>query len=102
MNQDEKGFSVLKETTFELPAEFGKGQRILLDLGRVEVMAKVTLNGKVYNTLWMPPFELDVTDALKAGQNTLSVLVTSTSQKKPTLGSEVQLRTVTRTTIDHG
>jgi len=99
-NQDEKGFSVLKETTFNLPAEFGKGQRILLDLGRVEVMAKVTLNGKVYDTLWMPPFELDVTDALKAGQNTLSVLVTSTSQGKPTLGSEVQLRTVTRTTID--
>jgi len=25
-------------------------------------------NGKTYDTLWMPPLELDVTDALKAGK----------------------------------
>jgi len=40
LNQDEKGYSVLKETTFDLPADFGKDQRVVLDLGSVEVMAK--------------------------------------------------------------
>jgi len=93
--QDEKGYSVIKETTFDLPAAFNKGQRVVLDLGKVDVMAKVTLNGKSYDTLWMPPFELDVTNALKPGHNTLKVLVTSTSDGQPKLGEAVQLRTTT-------
>jgi hypothetical protein len=92
-NKDEKGFSVNKEITFTVPADFGKGQKILLNLGSVEVMAKVTLNNKEFETLWMPPFVLDVTDAVKSGDNKLKVLVTSTSQGKPKLG-DVKLRTV--------
>lgn len=99
---DEKGYSVLKEAEFELPKGFGAGQRVLLDLGRVEVMAKVTLNGKAYDTLWMPPFELDVSDALQAGKNTLKVQVTSTSAGQPKLGDVVQLRTLTRSLVDEG
>ena len=92
-NKDGQGYSVFQETTFTVPAGFGKGRKIELDLGPVEVMAKVTLNGKEFETLWMPPFALDVTDALKSGDNTLKVLVTSTSQGKPKLG-DVKLRTV--------
>ena len=61
----------------------------------VEVMAKVTLNGKEFETLWMPPFALDVTDVVKTGDNKLKVLVTSTSKGKPKLG-DVKLRTVPR------
>jgi hypothetical protein len=98
--QDEEGYSVLKETTFDLPAAFGKDQRMVLDLGRVEVMAKVTLNGKTFDTLWMPPFELDVTDAVKSGRNTLTVLVTSASTGQPRLGSMVRLKTATRMTVE--
>jgi hypothetical protein len=97
--QDAQGYSVLKETTFDLPDAFGKGQRLVLDLGNVEVMAKVTLNGKTFDTLWMPPFTLDVTDALKSGKNTLKVLVTSTSKGQPKLGQVVQLKTLTRMPI---
>ena len=82
--------------TFELPAAFCKGSRVVLDLGQVEVMAKVTLNGKTFDTLWMPPFSLDVTDVLKPGRNTLKILVTSTSKGQPKLGSMVQLKTTTR------
>jgi len=92
-NKDEKGFSVYNEITFSVPADFGKGQKVELDLGKVEMMAKVTLNGKEFETLWMPPFALDVTEALKTGENKLKVLVTSTSQGKPTLG-DVKLRSV--------
>ncbi len=100
LKQDENGYSVLKETAFELPAGFGKGERVVLDLGEVEVMAKVTLNGKPYDTLWMPPFALDVTDAVKPGGNTLKVMVTSTSKGPPKLGKAVQLKTVTQKGID--
>jgi len=98
-NKDEKGFSVLKELVFSVPADFGKGQKIVLDLGQVEGMARVTLNGKDFDTLWMPPFALDVTEVLHAGDNHLKVLVTSTSQGKPILG-DVTLRTVSRQSLE--
>jgi hypothetical protein len=49
-----------------------------LDLGQVEMIASVTLNGKKLRTLWTPPYSLDVTDALKSGENTLQIEVTST------------------------
>jgi hypothetical protein len=96
IRKDEKGYSVLQKTTFNVPSEFGKGQRVYLDLGKVEVMAKVTLNGRVFDTLWMPPFMLDVTNVLKPGKNKLQVLVTSTSEGQPKLGNVVQLKTTTR------
>lgn len=97
--KDEKGYSVSQETTFELPAGFGEGQRITLDLGKVSVMAKVTLNGKAFDTLWMPPFKLDVTGALKPGMNTLQILVTSTSTGKPKLGETVRLKAAPRVIV---
>lgn len=52
-----------------------KDRRLFLDLGRVEVIAEVKLNGKHLGTLWKPPFRADVTDALKAGDNALEVNV---------------------------
>ncbi len=93
MKKDVEGFSVFKEITFAVPNGFGDGQKVELDLGNVEVMAKVTLNGKEFETLWMPPFTLDVTEAVKNGINKLKVLVTSTSQGRPAIGN-VMLRTV--------
>jgi len=95
----QQGFSVQQETTFSVPSEFGKDQRVYLDLGKVEVMAKVTLNGKAYDTLWMPPFRLDVTDVLKPGENKLQVLVTSTSEGQPKLGKPVRLNTATQKSV---
>ena len=89
------GCAITQETSFTAPTGFGTDQRVILDLGQVQVMARVTLNGRAYDTLWMPPFELDVTDNLKPGNNRLEVLVTSTSQGKPALGT-VQLKTVAR------
>ena len=46
-----------------------------LDLGQVAVIAEVRLNGKDLGILWKPPFRLDVTEALQAGENTLEVKV---------------------------
>ncbi len=46
-----------------------------LDLGQVAVIAEVRLNGKDLGILWKPPFRLDVTESLQAGENTLEVKV---------------------------
>ena len=49
--------------------------RMFLDLGRVAVSAEVILNGRNMGILWKPPFRLDVTDALKPGDNALELRV---------------------------
>jgi len=49
--------------------------RVLLDLGRVEVMARVRVNGKDCGILWKPSYCVDITDAVKAGDNALEVAV---------------------------
>ena len=38
-------------------------------------MARVQLNGKDLGILWKPPYRVDVTDSLKAGENTLKIAV---------------------------
>jgi hypothetical protein len=62
--------------TFQLPADMlAKGRGVYLDLGRVEVMAEVRLNGKDLGVLWKAPFRIDATAALAPGENTLEVKV---------------------------
>lgn len=97
--EEDGGFTVMHETTFELPADFGKGRRVILDLGRVPVMATATVNGKAFDTLWMPPFAQDVTDAVRPGRNTLRVQLTSTSNARPELSDAIRLRTAARMTV---
>ncbi|MCP5523768.1 MAG: hypothetical protein H7A46_19700 [Verrucomicrobiales bacterium] len=46
-----------------------------LDLGKVAVMAEVRVNNRDLGILWKPPFRVDVTTALKPGENTLEVRV---------------------------
>jgi hypothetical protein len=50
----------------------------VLDLGSVNAVARVKLNGKDLGTLWKAPYKYDVTKALKAGKNTLEVTVVHT------------------------
>jgi alpha-L-rhamnosidase len=57
------------------PAISHQSSVITLDLGRVEVMASVTLNGKDLGILWKTPYQVEVTDALKTGENTLEITV---------------------------
>jgi len=64
-------------TEFSLDAT-AKDTRVELDLGRVEVIASIRVNGALVRTLWAPPFKLNITSALKQGTNRLSVEVTNT------------------------
>ena len=51
---------------------------MVLDLGRVESLAKVEVNGKDFGDVWSPPYRIPLTGAVKAGKNTLKVSVTDT------------------------
>jgi len=48
-----------------------------LDLGDVQVIAEVTLNGRDLGILWKPPFRVEISKELKAGKNELEVKVTN-------------------------
>lgn len=63
-------------TKFDWKPESGK-TAFSLDLGEVKNIAEVSLNGKNLGILWKPPYSVDVTGALKAGENILEVKVTN-------------------------
>jgi hypothetical protein len=54
---------------------FKPGQRLLLDMGEVHEVARVTINGIDAGTAWMPPYRLDVTQTLQPGHNQLRIEV---------------------------
>jgi hypothetical protein len=63
---------------FELPLGWIEpSTRLLLDLGKLEITARVFLNGKDLGTVWKAPFSVDITDALKPGENQLEIRVTN-------------------------
>ncbi|WP_448248505.1 glycosyl hydrolase [Thalassotalea agariperforans] len=67
------------QTTFSLDENMLlDDQTLQLDLGEVGVIARVTLNGKDLGELWSRPLTLDITDAAKLGNNTLTVEVATT------------------------
>jgi hypothetical protein len=49
--------------------------RICLDLGKVEVMARVKVNGKDCGIAWKPPYRVDISRAVRAGENELEIEV---------------------------
>lgn len=62
--------------TINLPASaMESGAKIELDLGKVHELAEVTVNGKLAGTAWKPPYRVDVTDMVKAGENSFSIKV---------------------------
>jgi len=54
-----------------------KPQHLRLDLGDVQVMAEVLVNGKNLGVLWKPPFCVEIADTVKQGRNELEVRVTN-------------------------
>ena len=77
MSEEGKAFSgsATYTTTFQAPNE---SKQLMLDLGKVGMIAEVTLNGQKLRTLWCSPYALDISKYVKSGENTLQVKVTST------------------------
>jgi hypothetical protein len=58
------------EKRFDLPEV---GRRLLLDLGEVNHIAEVRLNGRTAGVAWTAPWRVDITEAAKAGGNVLEI-----------------------------
>lgn len=62
--------------TFDVPAKMLDGKsRIVLQFGNVSEMGEVKLNGKSCGIAWAKPYQVDVTSALKPGENQLQIEV---------------------------
>ncbi len=63
---------------FTARREWLRGQKqLVLDLGEVRDLAEVTVNGQVLGVVWRPPYRVDVTRALRAGDNRIEIKVTN-------------------------
>lgn len=65
------------ETTFKLKKKV-TGKEFYLDLGKVSVMAEVLVNGVNCGTVWTAPNRVNITKALKKGNNKLEIQVVNT------------------------
>jgi hypothetical protein len=64
------------EKEFEVSKDWlGEDAVISLDLGKVEVMAEVFVNGRSAGILWTQPFKADITKLVQPGTNNLSIRV---------------------------
>ena len=60
---------------YETVCTFPKAQKCVLDLGAVGETAAVWLNGQFVGAAPVPPYEFDITDFVKDGENTLEIRV---------------------------
>jgi hypothetical protein len=94
---------------FHVPDEFASGEQFILDLGEVGMIAEVELNSIPVGTAWMPPYRLNVTEAIRTGRNRLTVYVTNvwlnyiTGLTEPTtVPEELQERLGTKSVVFGG
>ncbi len=71
------GTATYSKTINVPPETLGENRHLYLDLGKVQVMAQVKINGKDLGILWKPPYRVEVTDAVKGGENALEIQVTN-------------------------
>jgi hypothetical protein len=62
-------------TTFELPAALASQRRLFLQLGDLAEIADVTVNGKDLGVVWLPPYRVEISGAVRSGSNRLEIRV---------------------------
>ena len=53
------------------------GTKLWLDLGNVQDLAEIVVNGKSAGIVWKVPFKADITQLLKEGENSIEIKVTN-------------------------
>jgi len=59
-----------------------KGMNYIIDLGIAKSIAKVFINGIEMGGAWTPPYQVDITKALKPGENKVEIKVVNTWQNR--------------------
>ena len=65
-------------TNFNWKGDDVQHEKILLDLGNVTATAAIKVNNKDVGGIWVAPYSIDITNALKKGNNTLEITVANT------------------------
>jgi alpha-L-rhamnosidase len=68
-----KKFEFTQVSSFQFPVS-----KLYLDLGKVEVMARVKVNNTDCGIAWKPPYRVEISHALRAGENELEIEVVNT------------------------
>jgi len=71
------GTAAYSATVVASQSWFQPGATLLLDLGTVKDLAEISVNAKPLGIRWKPPYEVDVTGALKPGANELEIKITN-------------------------
>lgn len=71
------GTGVYKNECYITEHQLAKDKKFVLDLGMVEVLSRVVLNGKDLGVLRKRPYRFDFTTGLRTGRNYLEVQVTN-------------------------
>jgi hypothetical protein len=70
------GIATYRTTFGVLPSEISNSRsQIFLDLGGVQVMARVRVNGADCGVVWTAPWRVDIRRAVRTGTNTLEIEV---------------------------
>jgi hypothetical protein len=64
-------------TEFNIDNSNTGGSKIMLDLGSVKNIAEVIINGKSAGIVWKTPFVVNITNDIKAGQNSIEIKVSN-------------------------
>lgn len=71
------GTATYKKTMKAQDEWFAEGEQIWIDLGEVQNLAEVFVNGKSTGIVWKKPFKVNITEALSRGENELEIQVTN-------------------------
>lgn len=71
------GTATYRQTITAVREWFAADTGVFLDLGRVGDLAEVSVNGRALGTLWKTPYRVDVSGALRPGENVLEIKVTN-------------------------
>lgn len=100
IDADIKYFSgtAIYENKFQINSPIG-GRGAVIDLGDVKHIAEVIINGKNVGTAWKKPFKLDISEAIKTGENSIEIKVTNLWVNRLIGDSQPNAKKTTFTTI---
>jgi hypothetical protein len=67
------GTAVYKKAFNLSASQLSQSTPVLLDLGQIEVMAQVRVNGKECGIVWKPTYRVDISRAVQSGENKLEI-----------------------------